>query len=69
MSDHTRTVREQLRIHLRESLIQTDSPRVEAELRAELDLWDDPPAAPLVECPVCGRVGFPERIQEHECKG
>jgi ribosomal protein L32 len=22
---------------------------------------------PLVECPVCGRVGLPERIDAHDC--
>ena len=24
-------------------------------------------STPLVECPVCGRVGLPERIVQHDC--
>lgn len=24
---------------------------------------------PLVECPVCGKLGVPERIREHVCPG
>lgn len=28
---------------------------------------DDPVGPPLEECPVCGAVGLPERIQDHDC--
>ena len=46
---------------------QTDSPIVEAQLAAALDDWEDLPPTPLRECPVCGKVGLPERIQQHRC--
>lgn len=63
----TLTARERLRIHLREALRTTDSPIVEAQLEAALDAWDDLPPTPLQECSVCGNVGLPERIRNHEC--
>ena len=66
--DTTLTARERLRIHLREARRTTDSPIVEAQLEAALDAWTDLPPTPLRECPVCGKVGLPERIYEHECK-
>jgi len=28
----------------------------------------DNSTTPLVECPVCGRVGLPERIIQHDCE-
>jgi len=68
MTDNTTiTARERLRIHLREARRITDSPIVEAQLVAALDAWDDLPPTPLQECPVCGKVGLPERIQQHRC--
>jgi len=45
----------------------TDSPIVEAQLEAALDAWEDLPPTPLQECPVCGKIGLPERIQQHQC--
>lgn len=65
--DTTLTARERLRIHLREARQTTDSPNVEAQLAAALDAWNDLPPTPLQECPVCGKVGLPERIQQHRC--
>jgi hypothetical protein len=65
--DTTLTARERLRIHLREARRRTDSPIVEAQLDAALDAWNDLPPTPLWECPVCGKIGLPERIREHEC--
>lgn len=65
--DTTLTARERLRMHLREARRTTDSPIVEAQLAAALDAWDDLPPTPLRECPVCGKVGLPERIQQHRC--
>ena len=43
------------------------SPIVEAQLTAALDAWEDLPPTPLGECPVCGKVGLPERIWQHRC--
>jgi hypothetical protein len=69
MTDDTKlTARERLRIHLREARRTTDSPIVEAQLDAALDAWHDLPPTPLQECPVCGKVGLPERIQQHRCR-
>lgn len=62
------TTRERLRIHLTEALIAAESPTVEAQLQAALDALGDLPPTPLRECPVCGKVGLPERIQQHTCK-
>ena len=66
--ERTITARERLRIHLREAHRTTDSPIVEAQLTAALDAWIDLPPTPLRECPVCGKVGLPERIQEYNCE-
>jgi len=63
----TLTARERLRIHLREARRTTNSPIVEAQLAAALDAWEDLPPTPLQECPVCGKVGLPERIRNHNC--
>ncbi|CCQ35116.1 hypothetical protein HTIA_p3014 (plasmid) [Halorhabdus tiamatea SARL4B] len=40
---------------------------MEAQLEAALDAWNDLSPTPLRECPVCGKVGLPERIQQHKC--
>ncbi|WP_256403837.1 hypothetical protein [Halorubrum salinum] len=66
--DTTLTARERLRIHLREARRTTDSSIVEVQLDAALDAWTDLPPTPLRECPICGKVGVPERIQQHRCK-
>lgn len=63
--DTTLTARERLRIHLREARRTTDSLIVEAQLAAAMDAWDDLPPTPLQECSICGKVGLPERIQQH----
>jgi len=64
----TLTARERLRIHLREARRTTDSIIVEAQLTAALDAWEDLPPTPLQGCPVCEKVGLPERIQRHKCE-
>jgi len=61
------TTRERLRIHLQEARRATTSPVVGAQLEAALDVWEDLPPTPLQECPICGKVGLPERIQQHRC--
>ena len=65
--ERTVTARERLHIHLHEARRVTDSPIVEAQLTAALDAWKDLPPTPLQECPVCGKVGLPERIRNHDC--
>ena len=67
MSKKRITARERLRIHLREARRTTDSPIVEAQLTAALDAWEELSPTPLQECPICGKVGLPERIRNHDC--
>ena len=64
----TPTARERLRIHLREARRTTTSPIVKAQLTAALHAWEDLPPTSLQECPVCGKVGIPERIRQHRCE-
>jgi hypothetical protein len=41
---------------------------VETQPDAVLDAWNDLQSTPLRECPVCGKVGLPERIHQHRCR-
>jgi ribosomal protein L32 len=63
----TDTARDRLRMHLTQAATRTDDADVRAHLTAALGALDELPATPLVECPVCGRVGLPERIAAHDC--
>jgi len=63
------TTREALEMHLAQALTRCESAVVHAHLEAALRQCRDLPPTPLVECPVCGRVGLPERIQAHDCPG
>ena len=62
------TTREELEMQLVQALTRCESPAVRTHLEAALKRCRDLPATPLVECPVCGRVGLPERIQMHNCQ-
>jgi len=62
------TARERLRMHLAQALTRTNSPDVQEHIRAALHEWENLPPTPLIECPVCGRVGLPERIIYHDCE-
>ena len=61
------TARERLRMHLVQALTRSDSADVREHLRAALREWEDLPPTPLVECPVCGRIGLSERLANHDC--
>ena len=37
-------------------------------IEAALALVDVLSGTELIECPVCGRMGLPERIMEHDCQ-
>jgi len=63
------TAREALEIHLVQALTRCESAAVRDHLQAALRYCRELPPTPLVECPVCGRVGLPERIQVHDCSG
>jgi hypothetical protein len=61
------TARERLEMHLAQALTRAQSPDVQRHLEAALEECRQLPPTPLVECPLCGRVGLPERIRHHRC--
>ena len=62
------TPNERLHWHLTNALVSAESPETTAHLRGALSVYQDLPPTPLVECPLCGKVGLPERIRTHECQ-
>jgi hypothetical protein len=62
-----RTTREALEMQLVQAITRCESAAVRTHLEVALRHCRDLPPTPLVECPVCGRVGLPERIQMHDC--
>ena len=62
------TRKEQLYWHLTNALASAESPETTAHLRGALAVYQDLPQTPLVECPLCGKVGLPERIRIHQCQ-
>ncbi|WP_273837603.1 hypothetical protein [Halococcus sp. PRR34] len=63
------TARERLRMQLAQALTRSESPVVRAHLRAALRAYEELPPSSLVECPLCGRVGLPDRLHIHDCQG
>ena len=62
------TNRERLGWHLTSALASAESAETKTHLRGALATYRNLPPSPLVECPLCGKVGLPERIQIHECR-
>ncbi len=62
------TNREALEMHLAQALTRCESDAVEAHLQAALEHCRQLPPTPLIECPVCGKAGLPERIWMHDCE-
>ena len=62
------TARHRLRMQLVQALTRSESPTVRAHLREALREWEDLRPTPLVECPVCGRVGLPEQFRAQDCR-
>ncbi|RLM32898.1 hypothetical protein DVK01_19620 [Haloarcula sp. Atlit-120R] len=62
------TARERLRMHLVQALTRSDSPDTREHIRAALCEWEKLPPTPLMQCPVCGCIGLPERIAGHDCR-
>ncbi|KTG30328.1 hypothetical protein AUR66_08370 [Haloferax profundi] len=60
------SAREELQMHLTQALTRTTEPDVQAHLYAALKSCEELTTT-LVECPVCERVGLPERIEIHDC--
>ena len=67
-AEEMQTTCEAVEMHLVQALTRCESDAVSAHLQAALQHCRDLLLTPLVECPVCGRVGLPERIQMHECQ-
>ena len=61
------SAREELEMHLSQALSRTEDAEVQAHLYAALESTEELPPTPLVGCPVCGKVGLPERIKVHGC--
>jgi|APHM01.1.fsa_nt_gi hypothetical protein len=62
------TDKERLHWYLTSALASAESAETKAHLRGALAAWQGLPPTPLVECPLCGKVGLPERIRAHECQ-
>ena len=62
-----RTAREALEMHLAQAITRCESTVVRAHLEAAREQCQRLPLTPIVECPVCGAAGLPERIAEHDC--
>lgn len=67
-NQQTPTSRERLRMHLVQALTRAESDDVQQHLKAALEEWERQSPTPLQECPVCGKIGLPERIRQHECR-
>lgn len=65
----TETPRERLRTRLARAYSLASNPKARDHIRAAMEACDDLPPTPLVECPVCGAVGLPARIEAHDCRG
>ena len=61
------TARDRLEMHLAQALTRTESTVVRRHIEVALQECRALPPTPLVECPLCGRVGLPERIRNHDC--
>jgi ribosomal protein L32 len=66
-STNATTARERLEMHLAQALTRAQSHDVQRHLEAALEECRQLPPTPLVECPLCGRVGLPERVKNHCC--
>ena len=60
------SAREELQMHLTQALTRTNEAEVQAHLYAALESSEEL-STTLVECPVCEKVGLPERIEIHDC--
>lgn len=64
MSTHV----EELRSQLTEAAKGAVDDETRAHIEAALALIDELSGPELLECPVCGRMGLPERIMNHDCE-
>ena len=61
------TARDRLEMHLAQALTRAESTTVRRHIEAALQECRALPPTPLVECPLCRRVGLLERIWNHDC--
>ena len=61
------TPRERCRERIHDAIAATEDDEVRGYLEAARKELDAIGPTPLVECPVCERVGLPERIVAHDC--
>lgn len=61
------TDRERALMHLAQAATRTDDPDAILHIEGALEAVRAMPPTPLEQCPVCERVGLPERIAEHDC--
>ena len=62
------TTVEELRACLASASMQVEDDGVRVDVERAIELVDDLSGPELLECPVCGRMGLPERIMEHDCR-
>ncbi|WP_159904804.1 hypothetical protein [Salinirussus salinus] len=58
---------ERIAQHAAAGLTRAVDPDASRHFQAILELVDIETPTPLMECPVCGCAGLPERIHAHEC--
>jgi ribosomal protein L32 len=59
---------EELRSQLTEAAQCTVDDDTRDHIETALALVDELSGPELIECPVCGRMGLPERIVDHNCR-
>jgi hypothetical protein len=52
-------------MYLVQGLTRTEPSNVRQHLEAAIEECRNSSPTPLIECPLCGRVGLPERIREY----
>lgn len=59
---------EELRSQLTEAAEGAVDDETRDHIETALALVDELSGPELIECPVCGRMGLPERIVDHDCR-
>ena len=59
---------EELRTQLTEAAEGAVDDDTRGHIEAAIALVDELSGPELLECPVCGRMGLPERIVNHDCR-
>ena len=62
------TTMEELRDCLASASDYAVDDQVRLQIETAIELVDELSGPELLECPVCGRMGLPERIVDHDCR-